>query len=191
MYRLASKVSCRVSPSKWSNMSFVKMGLEALQTKALDYIPSVLSNLNIVTELESPLLARSGNYQFLHITWALISWQSYPPVFNVVLETLFRHIDSPPVRSALPQLFERIAQGELRHGADILKELYEKIMAKHYAALNPALPSLPKTPITAFTFSATPSFTFSSNSKRTKLEEGESSFFSLSRWPNFLLAAPK
>ncbi|KIM57525.1 hypothetical protein SCLCIDRAFT_1219363 [Scleroderma citrinum Foug A] len=108
MYRLASK-----------------MGFEALQTKALDYIRFVLSDMNVVTELGSPLLAR------------------HPPVLNTVLDTLFRHIDSPLVRSALPKLFERIANGELCHGADILKALYEKILAKHYPQLNPVPPNLP------------------------------------------------
>ena len=42
------------------------MGFEALQTKALDYVRFVLSDMNVVTELGSPLLARLANHSSLY-----------------------------------------------------------------------------------------------------------------------------
>ncbi|KAL4077372.1 hypothetical protein J3A83DRAFT_4185784 [Scleroderma citrinum] len=117
-----------------------KMDLKELQMKALDFICGTMTNLNVVIELGSPLLA------------------SHRPIFDAVLDILFRHIDSPPVKSALPTLFKRIADGQLRHGADILNAIYEKVLAKHYATSNPVPPSLPITDSNAtFSFNVKPS----------------------------------
>ncbi|KAL4071473.1 hypothetical protein V8B97DRAFT_1917308 [Scleroderma yunnanense] len=70
------------------------IGLEDLQTRALDSIRGALRSSNIVTELGSSLLARC----------------------------------------TLPNLFRRIGNGELHHGADILKDLYEKFRRTGYTS---------------------------------------------------------
>ncbi|KAH7926217.1 hypothetical protein BV22DRAFT_1009619 [Leucogyrophana mollusca] len=98
-----------------------KIGHEVLKEKALLVIHGSLTEMNILQELTTTMSSR------------------YPAILEVQVGLLYQHIASRPVVEGLPALIKRIARGELPHGADIVTELYQRVLLKHYpSALRPA-----------------------------------------------------
>ncbi|KIJ59615.1 hypothetical protein HYDPIDRAFT_118398 [Hydnomerulius pinastri MD-312] len=96
-----------------------KVGLGDLRNEALTSILSNLTEHNILRELSCRLLS------------------SNPPLLEMELDILYKHIASPPVVMGLPALVKRIANKELLHGADIIVGLHSRILKEHYPSAPP------------------------------------------------------
>ncbi|KAG6377271.1 hypothetical protein JVT61DRAFT_15054 [Boletus reticuloceps] len=87
-----------------------KVGLDDLREKALAHIRSNLTEHNILKELSCSLVS------------------SHPQLLEMELDVLYAHIGSPPVVTGFPALAQRIAQKELRHGADIIVGIHTRLL---------------------------------------------------------------
>ncbi|KAF8124553.1 hypothetical protein EV363DRAFT_1586821 [Boletus edulis] len=87
-----------------------KVGLDDLREKALAHIRSNLTEHNILKELSCSLVS------------------SHSQLLEMELDVLYAHIGSPPVVTGFPALAQRIAQKELRHGADIIVGIHTRLL---------------------------------------------------------------
>ncbi|KAG6369519.1 hypothetical protein JVT61DRAFT_14317 [Boletus reticuloceps] len=87
-----------------------KVGLDDLREEALAHIRSNLTEHNILKELSCSLVS------------------SHPQLLEMELDVLYAHIGSPPVVTGFPALAQRIAQKELRHGADIIVGIHTRLL---------------------------------------------------------------
>jgi len=100
-----------------------KVGLDDLRDEAFASMRSNITENNVLQELSSSLVSR------------------YPPLLEMLLDTLYAHIASRPVVAGLPALARRIANKELPHGADIVIGLHTRILQEHHPlALIPPSP---------------------------------------------------
>ncbi|KIJ12317.1 hypothetical protein PAXINDRAFT_118183 [Paxillus involutus ATCC 200175] len=120
-----------------------KVGLDDLRDEAFASIRSNITENNVLQELSSSLVSR------------------YPPLLEMLLDTLYAHIASRPVVAGLPALARRIANKELLHGADIVIGLHTRILQEHHplALIPPSpqpVPCSPEAPPRGFINDAEP-----------------------------------
>ena len=106
------------------------MGFEALQTKALDYIRFVLSDMNVVTELGSPLLARLANHSSLYalstevVKGTLQSWiQCSIPCFDISIPLL------------LEARFLNCSRGSLTGSSAMVQTFSKRCMRRYWPSI--------------------------------------------------------
>ncbi|KAF8837052.1 hypothetical protein BDN67DRAFT_244089 [Paxillus ammoniavirescens] len=100
-----------------------KVGLDDLRDEAFASMRTNITESNVLQELSCSLVSR------------------YPPILEMLLDTLYAHIASRPVVAGLPALARRIANKELPHGADIVIGLHTRILQEHHPlALIPPSP---------------------------------------------------
>ncbi|OAX32142.1 hypothetical protein K503DRAFT_677382, partial [Rhizopogon vinicolor AM-OR11-026] len=56
----------------------------------------------------------------------------YPAILQMQVEVLLKHIASVPVMQNIPSLIRRIADSQLPHGADIILDLYQKVLLRYH-----------------------------------------------------------
>ncbi|OAX33213.1 hypothetical protein K503DRAFT_666259, partial [Rhizopogon vinicolor AM-OR11-026] len=57
----------------------------------------------------------------------------YPAILQMQVEVLLKHIASVPVMQNIPSLIKRIADSQLPHGADIIIDLYQKVLLRYHS----------------------------------------------------------
>ncbi|KAG0697502.1 hypothetical protein DFH29DRAFT_1003678 [Suillus ampliporus] len=104
-----------------------KVRLDSVRDQAFYAIRSSLDAGNILQELSSSFTSK------------------YPAILQMQVEVLLQHIASVPVIKNIPSLIRRIADSQLPHGADIIIDLYQKILLQ-YHPLALALANAPPPP---------------------------------------------
>ncbi|KAG0706116.1 hypothetical protein DFH29DRAFT_996270 [Suillus ampliporus] len=91
-----------------------KVRLDGIRDQAFYAIRSGLDAGNILQELSSSLTSK------------------YPAILQIQVEVLLQHISSVSVIQNIPSLLRRIADSQLPHGADIIIDLYQKILLRYH-----------------------------------------------------------
>jgi len=91
-----------------------KVRLNEVRDRAFSEIRSNLNEDNILQELSSSFTSK------------------YPAILKMQVEVLLDHIASVPVIQNMPSLVKRIADSQLPHGADIIIDLFQKILLRYH-----------------------------------------------------------
>ncbi|KAI9458728.1 hypothetical protein HD554DRAFT_2224609, partial [Boletus coccyginus] len=87
-----------------------KVGLGHLRDEAFSYIRSNLTEHNILQEISCSIISK------------------HPELLELELDVLYSRIASPPVVANFATLAQRIANGELAHGADIIMGIHARLL---------------------------------------------------------------
>ncbi|KAG2143597.1 hypothetical protein DEU56DRAFT_910729 [Suillus clintonianus] len=91
-----------------------KVRLDSLRDQAFYAIRSSLNAGNILQELSSSLTSK------------------YPAILQMQVDILLQHIASVDVIQNMPSLARRIADSQIPHGADIMIDLYRKMLLQYH-----------------------------------------------------------
>ncbi|OJA15814.1 hypothetical protein AZE42_09162 [Rhizopogon vesiculosus] len=91
-----------------------KVGLDRVRDRAFSAMRGSLNEENILHELSSSFTSK------------------YPAILQMQVEVLLKHIASVPVMQNIPSLIRRIADSQLPHGADIIIDLYQKVLLRYH-----------------------------------------------------------